>query len=135
MDQGVRNERFDESIYYWSLAFINPHEEQLYQQEMTTNPPTPYMMKVVAVLVVAISIFYRLLTLSSALLGLSAKTAGLTIELIFCGVVVGAALAELILYICGWCPRLQGVLIYTTLNCISPTAAFYTQKAPVFGMM
>ena len=30
---------------------------------------------------------------------------------------------------------MQGVLIYTTLNCVSITAGFYTQLAPVFGVM
>jgi hypothetical protein len=135
MDQSNGSERFEASIYKWSLRFRNPDEERLYQQELQLNPPSPYMMKVVALIVIATSILYRMYALIAASMQLSTKTAGLRLELVFAVIVVGAALLELILWV-GNCGRsMLGVLIYTTLNCVTTTAAFYTQKAPLFGVM
>ena len=135
MAQGTLNDSFDETIYWWSLEFRNPEDERMYTQEMLANPPTPYMMKVVAVIVIVISVLYRFVALCATTLSLGLKTAGLQLELIFCMVVVVAALLELTLCLCNSCRGFQGAIIYTTLNCITTTAAFYTQRAPVFGIM
>ena len=94
MDHGIPNERFEESIHKWSLTFRNAAEEQLYQQEMLTNSPTPYMMKVVAAMVIVMSIVFRLYAVFTAAMGLSTKTAGFGLELAFALIVVGVALVE-----------------------------------------
>ncbi len=135
MDQGTENESFDQSVNKWSLRFHNAVEEQLYQQDIIVHPPNPYMMKVVAFIVINLTILYRFYMLSAAALGLPTKTAGFTFELIFALAVVAATLIEFVLYMISWFKPMQGVLLYITLSCLLIAAAFYTMKGPYIGIM
>lgn len=134
MSMKQKHNYIDENISKWTLSFTKEEDRQNYQERMQNTMIIPVAFKIGAFGIIIIAISYRIV--ATILAGRSdlIKTGSFTQELSLCLFTIIAIVIEIILRYTGRLKAVHGFFLYIMYPLTSITAAFFTNKAPLFGV-
>jgi len=129
------DERFEKSISFWTLKFNDPDEEEIFQKKIDGSFRLPLVFRIIVYIGIAYQFVFRIYKMIAVLYMLDVK-AGTFMEEFLSALAYGVAcLIELFLRVTGKFKPLQGTALYIVFPLMCVYAAFFTQKAPLFGVL
>ena len=129
-----KDSSFEQDIYSWTLFFRSNEYEETFQREMRSNTRFNATFRILTYVHVASAILYRIAAVISIYTTNFFKTADVVVETALLIFIIAAAFIEAGLRCFPRLRLLQGFFIYTSLGIFDVTGAFYTQRAPLFGI-
>jgi hypothetical protein len=125
---------FSERINRWTLGFVNPREEQEYQEYIDTNTMMPWGMKVGTWCAVGLMLVNQSYNFIMIYGGFYAERSTRVVEICMATFLAAALGVEIVLRTTKRGKCFQGALIYLCMLTYAVTHPFVTNKWPVFGI-
>ncbi len=126
---------FAQRMSPWTLRFLDPKQEQLYQSSLDSKVRFPMFIHVLTYVVIFLQCSYRIVALISAATTRFFPCGSVVAEIATLIFLVVCMLCELLFHKSRQCRFFQGFCFYIGFPIVSIAAAFYTQQAPRFGLM
>ncbi len=126
---------FSSRMSSWSLCFVDPEHEIMYQEVMKSNMHIPLLFRLLTYMVFVLQFGYRCAALGSACGRGFMPTGTFREELGSLSLILVCLSLELLLRLTGRCRQLWGLNMYICFPIVTVAAAYYTQRAPRFGML
>jgi hypothetical protein len=134
MTQTKSKDGFLERITKWTLAFVDPNEEQEYREYIATHTMVPWGMKIctyVAVFLMLVNQVYNFIMVYG---GFFVTRSTREVEICMACFAGTAFVVESAIGITKRGKCFQGFFLYTCMMIYAVTTAFITNKWPVFGI-
>jgi hypothetical protein len=125
----------DRGLNPWTLRFRDPEQEKLYQELIDSNLHLPLFFRVATYGAIALHCGYRCFAIFSVCGGNIMPTGTLLEELSLLILIIVCIMIELVIRKANVWRKVQGFFLYCCIPIVSITAAYYTQKAPRFGIL
>jgi hypothetical protein len=126
---------FAERVNLWTLRFLDPKQEELYQNTLDTNIRFPWLMQILTYVLIVLHCGYRCITLLSAATTRFIPCGSVTAESSTLTFLVVCVLGELLFLKDPKCRCLRGSCFYCGSTIVAIAASFYTHHTPCFGLM